>query len=74
MNALSMTLGPEQNPDKIAVDIEEKNSSVTPSPWNYGILGPKARMTLDYAGNPVFLSEIVISKLPELDRLQGKMM
>jgi hypothetical protein len=73
MNALSVTLGPEQNPDKIAVDIE-KNSSVTPSPWNYGILGPKARMTLDFAGNPVFLSESVISELPELDRVKGKMM
>jgi hypothetical protein len=73
MNALSVTLGPEQNPDKIAVDIKKK-SSVTPSPWNYGILGPKAKMTLDYAGNPVFLSESVISELPELDRVKGKMM
>ena len=45
MNALSITTGPEQNPDVFAVDIE-KSSSADPSPWNYGILGPKAKMTL----------------------------
>ena len=68
MNALSVTAGPEQDPDKLAVDIE-KNSSANPSPWNYGILGPKAKMTL-----PVFLGDNVISGLPELDRVKGKIM
>jgi hypothetical protein len=73
MNALSVTLSPEQDADKVAVDIE-KNASADPSPWNYGILGPKAKMTLDYAGNPAFLSDQVISGLPELDRKNGKIL
>jgi hypothetical protein len=73
MNALSITTGPEQNPDVFAVDIE-KRPSADPSPWNYGILGPKAKMTLDYGGNRVFLYEGTIAALAELDHWQSKMM
>jgi hypothetical protein len=58
MNALSVTIGPEQDPDRLAVDIEKKSSAGLAA-WNYGILGPKAKMTLDYGGNRVFLSEDV---------------
>ena len=73
MNALSMTVGPEQDPDKLAVDIG-KNASSDPSPWNYGVLGPKAKMTLDYGGNRVFLKDAAISELPDVDRKEGKIM
>lgn len=73
MTALSVTVGPEQDPDRLAVDIE-KNSSADPSPWNYGVLGPKAKMTLDYGGNRVFLNERIIPSLPELDIKKGKIM
>jgi hypothetical protein len=71
MTAVSVTVGPEQDPDRLAVDIE-KNASAAPSPWNYGILGPIAKMTLDYGGNRVFLNERLISTLPELDIKKGK--
>lgn len=71
MTAPSVTVGPEQDPDKLAVDIE-KNASGDSSPWNYGILGAKAKMTLDYGGNRVFVHERLISNLPDFTK--GKIM
>jgi hypothetical protein len=60
--APGFTFATEEDIPKVAADVEAQTPDLNRA-WNYGVLGPRAHMSLDYAGNASGLLDTAASGL-----------